>query len=125
MRSAQRPAFGINNLVDFDSYLENADYVISGEGRIDSQSASGTALLTGAVQNLVPLLPAKWRSRTRLMIRPDFLHDRSTLNARCILHLRPGTILITAGLMLWASAMQQLQNAREALPQWNILSPND
>ena len=32
------------NLVDFDSHLENADYVISGEGRIDSQSASGKVI---------------------------------------------------------------------------------
>ena len=32
------------DLVDFDSYLKNADFVISGEGRIDSQSASGKVL---------------------------------------------------------------------------------
>lgn len=32
------------DLVDFDSYLKSADYVISGEGRIDSQSASGKVL---------------------------------------------------------------------------------
>ena len=32
------------DLVGFDSSLENADYVISGEGRIDSQSASGKVI---------------------------------------------------------------------------------
>ena len=32
------------NLVDFDTYLKDADYVISGEGRIDSQSASGKVI---------------------------------------------------------------------------------
>lgn len=32
------------DLVDFDSSLKDADYVISGEGRIDSQSASGKVL---------------------------------------------------------------------------------
>ncbi len=32
------------DLVDFDKALENADYVISGEGRIDSQSASGKVI---------------------------------------------------------------------------------
>ncbi len=38
---------GINtllDLVDFDSYFKNARYVISGEGRIDSQSASGKVI---------------------------------------------------------------------------------
>ena len=34
----------VNDLVDFDESLKNADYVISGEGRIDSQSASGKVL---------------------------------------------------------------------------------
>ncbi len=32
------------DLVDFDKALKNADYVISGEGRIDSQSASGKVI---------------------------------------------------------------------------------
>ena len=32
------------DLVNFDSYLENASYVISGEGRIDSQSACGKVI---------------------------------------------------------------------------------
>ncbi len=32
------------DLVDFDSFLKNADFVISGEGRIDFQSANGKVL---------------------------------------------------------------------------------
>jgi glycerate kinase len=32
------------DLVDFDSALKNADFVISGEGRIDSQSAQGKVI---------------------------------------------------------------------------------
>lgn len=32
------------NLVDFDSYVQNCDYVISGEGRIDHQSACGKVI---------------------------------------------------------------------------------
>ena len=98
--------------------------------RLDAQlllhlpSASSTALLTGAARNAAALLPVKWRSRLRLAIRPDFLYDRTTLNVRCILHIRPGTLFITAGLMLWAWARQQIHHAREALPKWNILSEN-
>ena len=88
------------------------------------QSAANTALITGAVRSVASLLPQKWREHARLSIRPDFLRDKTTLNARCILHIRPGTLFLTAGLLLASAIAAQARKAREALSTWNIPSVN-
>lgn len=89
---------------------------------LHTASAASTALMTGAVQLAVQLLPAHWRGKLRLRILPDFLRDRSTLQARCIFRLCMGTLLITAGLLL-ASHVAQAIN-KEAHLIWNTPSEN-
>lgn len=75
---------------------------------LHTSSAASTALMTGAVQLAVQILPAHWRGKVRLRVLPDFLRDHSTLQARCIFRLCVGTILITASLLLASHAAQAI-----------------
>ena len=96
--------------------------------RLDAQlllhtaSAASTALLTGAVQTLAACMQPGWRSVTRLRVLPDFLRERSTLQAKCIFSLRPGTLLITACLLLADAAAQAINRRERAI--WNTPSEN-
>lgn len=92
--------------------------------RLHLQSAASTALLTGAVRSFAAILPSRWRAFTRLSIQPDFLLDTTTLNARCIFSLRPGTLILTAGLLAASSIAAKARKAREALSTWNTPSVN-
>lgn len=92
--------------------------------RLHLQSAASTALLTGAARSFAAILPSRWRAFTRLSIQPDFLLDTTTLNARCIFSLRPGTLILTAGLLAASSIAAKARKAREALSTWNTPSVN-
>lgn len=89
---------------------------------LHTPSAAATALLTGAVHTALRLIPSQWRRVSRIRILPDFLRDRSTLQARCIFRLCMGTLLITAGLLLTDLAAQVIN--REAHSIWNTPSEN-
>lgn len=94
--------------------------------RLDAQvllhtgSAAATALLTGAVRTAAALLQGRWREVARMRILPDFLHERTTVQARCIFSLRLGTLLITSVLLLAEHAAQAIN--REAHSLWNTPS---
>lgn len=79
---------------------------------LHTSSAASTALLTGALQTTLLLLPPQWRRISRIRVTPDFLRDRSTLQARCIFRLCVGTLFITAGLLLAEHVAQAIN--REA-----------
>lgn len=89
---------------------------------LHTASAASTALLTGTIHTGAQLLPARWRSRLRLRVLPDFLRDHSTLQARCIFRVCVGTIIITAGLLLATLAAQAID--KEAHSIWNTPSEN-
>ena len=89
---------------------------------LHAPSAASTALLTGTAQTLLHLLPSRWRRISRIRVTPDFLHDQSTLQARCIFRLRVGTLLITAGLLLADHVARAIN--REAQSIWNTPSEN-
>lgn len=82
--------------------------------RLHSEDAARTALLTGFIRSLTAFIPPAWRERARLRVTPEFVRDRSILQARCILHFRLGTIIITAGMLLASIASQRALKAREA-----------
>lgn len=94
--------------------------------RLDAQvllhtgNAAGTALLTGAVRTAAALLQGRWRQVARMRILPDFLHERTTIQARCIFSLRLGTLIITSVLLLAEHAAQAIN--REAHSLWNTPS---
>ncbi len=66
------------------------------------QDAARCALLSGAMQGATAFVPLKWREQVHLRIVPDFFRDSSTLQIRCILSVRLGTLVITACMMIFA-----------------------
>lgn len=73
--------------------------IISVQGllRLGLQSAAFTAVYAGLLQILAQLLPGK----ADIRVQPDFLHP-TRLQLRCIVFFHLGTLLITAGMTLWA-----------------------
>ncbi|MBQ7851137.1 MAG: DUF2953 domain-containing protein [Clostridia bacterium] len=92
--------------------------------QLGMSNAARTALLTGAARALTVMLPVPWRSRVRLHIQPDFIHDRTALQLRCIIRVKLGTLLITSAMLLAAFAAEKAVKAREAFRQWNTRSEN-
>lgn len=91
-------------------HLERLDAAL----RLHSSDAALSALLTGFIRSLTAFIPHEWRKRTRLRVTPEFVRERSLLQARCILHFKLGTIIITAGMLLASIASQHAPKAREA-----------
>ncbi len=75
-----------------------------------TEDAARTSLLAGALQGLA-YLPAVQRRHVRIRVLPDFFRPHSTLQTRCIIHVRMGTILLT---MLMLLAFRLRQKARTA-----------
>ena len=89
---------------------------------LHASSAASTALATGGLRMIIAALPARWVRVARLRILPDFLNDHSTLQTRCIFLTRPGTLILTAGLLLAHVAWQAIN--REVQSLWNTPSEN-
>ena len=69
--------------------------------------AARTALTAGAIQSLWRVLPCSWRRRARLQVRPDFLNSRGSVQARCMVFFRLGTLIIAATLLLLSALAQR------------------
>lgn len=91
---------------------------------IGTSGAARTALLTGTARAVTALLPPAWRGRLRLRVSPDFIHDRTALQLRCIIRVKLGTMVITSVMLLAAVAAEQAGKAREAFTQWITRSEN-
>lgn len=77
--------------------------------------AARTALTTGGLQSVWRALPARWRRRARLQVRPDFLGGQGALQARCMVFFRLGTLLLIAIMLLISLRRSE---------SWNIPSAN-
>ena len=76
--------------------------------------AAHSALLAGTLSG-VARLPTAWRRSVRIRVLPEFFRAHSTIQARCIIRLRLGTIILTAMMLLAATLRQRhLQKARQA-----------
>lgn len=75
-----------------------------------TEDAARTSLLSGLLTGLAHI-PAMQRRQVRIRVWPDFFRPHSTLQARCIIRLRMGTILLT---MLMLLAFRLRQKARTA-----------
>ena len=60
--------------------------------------AAQTALTAGLLGALGRLISLRMQGRARVQVVPAFFHQQTTVQARCILFLRLGTILLTAAL---------------------------
>ncbi len=83
--------------------------------RLHTSNAARTALLTGCFRALTAILPPSVRRIGRFSIMPDFHQGQTCFQLRCILHLRLGTLLVTAGLLLARAAGVKAMKAREAV----------
>ncbi len=79
-----------------------------------TEDAAGSAILTGVAQGVLNALPAVHRENVRIRVWPEFFRAHSTVNARCIIRLRLGTILLTGIMLLAAWFRQQHVNESEA-----------
>lgn len=77
--------------------------------------AAHSALLSGGLQGLAGCIPASLRKNVHIRVLPDFFRPHSTLNARCIIRFRLGTIILTAGLLIMAYIREQQPTESEAM----------
>ena len=73
--------------------------------------AARTALLTGILRSITAAVP---RRRVRICIQPDFFRDHSTVQIRCIIRWKLGTLLLTAGMLLAETLRRQRLTESEA-----------
>lgn len=80
--------------------------------RLGLSSAARTAMLTGVVQVLQRMLPPRLRRRVRIAAQPDFLHEETLTQARCIVFFHLGILLVAAAMALIAYWLERWQQAR-------------
>ena len=77
--------------------------------------AAHSSLLSGGLQGALACIPATHRKAVRIRVLPEFFRVHSTLQARCIIRIRLGTIILTAMMLLAAYIRQRhVQKARHA-----------
>ncbi len=79
-----------------------------------TEDAARSALLSGTLQSIAACLPASRRRSVRIRVLPEFFRAHSTVKARCIIHLRVGTIFLTAMMLLIAALRTQRLTESEA-----------
>ncbi|MBQ3157397.1 MAG: hypothetical protein IJB81_10850 [Clostridia bacterium] len=72
-----------------------------------TQDAARSALLSGTLQGALSGLPEVQQGRMHIRIMPEFFRPRSSCRIRCIISVRPGTLLLTAIRLLFAYLQQQ------------------
>ena len=79
-----------------------------------TQDAARSALLCGMAQGALACIPAARRKGVHVRVLPEFFRTHSTVNARCIIRVRLGTIVLTATMLLAAYLRQQRLTESEA-----------
>ena len=70
------------------------------------KDASSTAVAAGIMDALMLLLPQRIRQVARIRVTPDFLRQRTALQARCIIFFHLGSLLPAAAMTLAAAMME-------------------
>ena len=79
------------------------------------EDAAHSALLSGSVRSVLSCIPAVRRKGVHIRVLPEFFRAHSTVNVRCIIRIRLGTIILTAMMLLIAHIREQRQQkARHA-----------
>ncbi len=87
------------------TYLDKLDGLVL----LRTGDAARSALLSGSMQGLLRCISATHRRQVRLRVLPEFFREHSTVQARCIIRLRLGTILLTGLMLLVAAKREQRQ----------------
>lgn len=61
--------------------------------------AARSALLAGGIRSLLQCIPPLHRREVRIRVLPEFFREHSTFSLRCIIRLKLGTLLLTAGML--------------------------
>lgn len=80
-----------------------------------TEDAARSAILTGGLRALLCAIPAVRRRKVRIRVLPDFFRAHSTVDARCIIRVRVGTIILTAGMLFLAYLREQRLRESEAM----------
>lgn len=80
-----------------------------------TEDAAKSAVITGGIQAVLNCIPALGRRHVRIRVLPDFFRAHTTVNARCIIRIRVGTIILTAGMLLLAALREQRMTESEAM----------
>lgn len=80
-----------------------------------TEDAARSAVLSGTVQGALACIPALHRKAIRIQVLPEFFRAHSTVNARCIIRIRLGTIILTAMMLLMAWIREQRLTESEAM----------
>ena len=78
--------------------------------RLSLSDAAHTAMAVGAIQQLLRLLPRRFRRRACLSVQPDFLMRRSCWQGQCIVVIPLGILIITGGMLLTAYLMERREH---------------
>ena len=100
-----RSADKVRHFLRTHTHLQKLDVLLL----LHTNDAAHTALLTGIIRPLVQLP----RRNTRICIQPDFFRPYSTVQIRCIIRWKLGTLLLTS-MMLLAAYIRQRVSESEA-----------
>lgn len=78
---------------------------------LHTSDAARTAIFTGLIRNLLTAFPA---AQTKICLLPDFFHPRTSIQCRCIIQWKLGTLLFTTMMLLAATLFTPQQKESEA-----------
>ncbi len=107
MRAAWRHAIGARRYLRRHSEFVRLDALLL----LHTGDAARTALYTGILRSAAALFP---HPKRRICIQPDFFRPHSSLQARCIIRWKLGTLLLTAWLLLMETLLRQRLTESEA-----------
>ncbi len=93
------------------THLDRMDALI----QLRTEDAARAALLTGTARSVLCCIPAIRRRNIRIRVLPEFFRSHSTVAARCIIRVKGGTLLLTAGLLLLSYRKEQRLRESEAV----------
>lgn len=82
---------------------------------LHTKDAAKSALLSGTLGGMIDCVPALHKGAVHIRVLPEFFREHSTINFRCIIRVKAGILILTAGMLaLRFLAARQLKE-REAM----------
>ena len=98
-----RNADNMRHFLRAHTHLQKLDVLLL----LHTNDAAHTALLTGIIRPLIQLP----QQNVRICVQPDFFRPHSTLQIRCIIRWKLGTLLLTSMMLLVAYIRQRVSES--------------
>ena len=98
-----RNADNMRHFLRAHTHLQKLDVLLL----LHTNDAAHTALLTGIIRPLIQLP----QQNVRICVQPDFFRPHSTLQIRCIIRWKLGTLLLTSMMLLGAYIRQRISES--------------